>query len=247
VTDDPKRWLSEDGGEAPERELLASLHDARPPSDAKERAWRGIATSIAAGAAAASIAPSAAAATVTKASTIVASTLATKVLWTVAAGSIAASSYFAAQRAWPKPPAPQQRAPVVQTVPAVEAPEIDDEPHVIAPEATEAPREPEAQPQAVRAAPRAKRKNPLAAESELITRARAALQAGDAAAAERFLQQMRAESPQSVLGQEREVLSIEVLEAKGDLAAAKQRARRFAAAHPNSVHSARLRSLLDTP
>jgi hypothetical protein len=245
VTDDPRRWLSDGGGGAPEHELLASVREVRPPSDAKERAWRGIAASLAAGAAASSIAPSAAAAaTATKAaSTIAASTLATKAVWTIAAGSLALGGYFAAQKAWPKAPEPERRAPIVQPAPVPQAPEAN-KILLAAPAAQlEEPREPEA----ARTAPRPKRKNPLAAESELITRARAALHAGDAAGAERFLRQMTAEFPRSVLEQEREVLSIELLAAKGDGEGAKQRARRFAAAHPNSPHSARLRSLLDTP
>jgi hypothetical protein len=244
VTDDPKRWLSDDGSGAPEHELLASVRDVQPPSDAKERAWRGIAASVAAGAAASSIAPSAAAASATKAaSTIAASTLVTKAVWTVAAGSIAVGGYFAAQEAWPKAPEPERRAPIVQPAPAPQAPEVDERLEAAPTKQLEAPREPEA----ARVAPRPKRKNPLAAESELITRARAALLAGDAAGAERLLRQMTAEFPHSVLEQEREVLSIDVLAAKGDGKGAKQRARRFAAAHPNSPHSARLRSLLDTP
>lgn len=245
MTDDPKRWLGEGGGDAPQHALLGSVRDVRPPSDAKERAWRGIAASLAAGAAASSIAPSAAAAaSATKAaSTIAASTLVTKAVWTVAAGSIAVGGYFAAQKAWPKAPEPEPRAPVVQAAPAPQAPSVKANEPLAPPEQLEEARAPEA----ARVAPRPKRKNALAAESELITRARAALHAGDAAGAERVLRQMTAEFPRSVLEQEREVLSIEVLAAKGDRAGAQQRARRFAAAHPNSPHSARLRSLLDTP
>jgi hypothetical protein len=242
MTADPKRWLEGDGP-AIERELLASVSDVRPPANAKDQTWHGIAASIAAGTVAVSIAPAAAAATKVG-STVVASTLLTKAVWTVAAGSIAVSGYFAAREAWPKAPEPEPRAQTVEVAAPVEPPKSIAAPEAVAPEA--APKE-ASEPEARRTAPRLKRRDPLTEESALLTRARAALRTGDTAGAERMLQRMGAEFPRGVLEQERQVLSIEVLAARGDTAAAKARARAFTQAHPTSPHTARLRSLLDTP
>jgi hypothetical protein len=242
VTADPKRWLSEGEGNAIERELLASVFDARPPANAKDQAWRGIAASIAAGTVAVSIAPAAAAATTKLGSTVLASTLLTKAVWTVAAGSIAVGGYFAARETWPR--APERRARTVEVAAPVELPKSIAAPEAVEPEATPVEA---SEPEARRAAPRLKRRDPLTEESALLTRARAALRTGDAAGAERMLQRMGAEFPRGVLEQERQVLSIEVLAARGDTAAAKARAREFTRAHPTSPHTARLRSLLDTP
>lgn len=243
MTADPKRWL-EDEGSAIERELLASVSDVRPPANAKDQAWRSIAASIAAGTVAVSIAPAAAAATTKIGGTVVASTLLTKAVWTVAAGSIVVGGYFAAREVWPKAPEPERRAKAAEVAAPVEPAQRVAAPEAVEPQAT--PIE-ASEPAARRAAPRLKRRDPLTEESALLTRARAALRTGDTAGAERMLQRMGAEFPRGVLEQERQVLSIEVLAARGDTAAAKARAREFAKAHPTSPHTARLRSLLDTP
>lgn len=247
MTGDPKRWLSDASAEGSiERELLASVRDVAPPAHAKGEAWRAIAATVAAGSVVAGTSSAAsAAATVKSGGAVLAGSLATKVMWTVAAGSIAASSYYYAVRS----AAPEEkRAPAAQV--ATPAPVVHAKP--IALEAT--PEEPAPsveraapEPQARRAAPRvAKRRDPLTEESALLTRARAAVRAGDTAAAERMLQRITAEFPGGVLEQERQVLEIELLAARGKLAEAQARARRFAEAYPSSPHTARLRSLLDT-
>jgi hypothetical protein len=250
---DPKRWLSEGAGGELERDLLASISDVRPPAHAKDQAWHGIAAAVTAGAGAvaASIAPSAAAAASTAAaattkvgSAVAASALITKAVWTVAAGSIAVGGYFVAREAWPTSPEPRQPERAAEVAAPSEPPKNVAAPRAVEPEA--APIE-ASEPQVRRAAPRPKRRDPLTEESALLTRARAALRTGDAAGAERMLQRMGTEFPGGVLEQERQVLSIEVLAARGDTAAAKARARAFAQAHPTSPHTARLRSLLDTP
>jgi hypothetical protein len=232
MTDDPKRWLSErsSAGEL-ERELLASVRDAAPPAHAKSQAWRGIASAVAAGAAVTSIAPSAAAA----------SGLLTKVAWTIAAGSIAAGGYFAAQRVMPEardsaPVSAPTVAPPVAAAPAI----TNVEP--VAPE-------PAPQPTVKRAMKKSepKAQDLLTRESAGLMRARAALRAGDAAEAQRLLEQMTSELPRGVLLQEREVLAIEVLAARGEISAASARARAFAKAHPTSPHTSRLHGLLDAP
>jgi hypothetical protein len=265
VTDDPKRWLSDGAAEGSiERELLASVRDVAPPAQAKEQAWRGIATSLAAGAAAASLASSAAAATSSSSATaataaaataaaaktggaVVASSLMTKAIWTIAAGSIAVGGYYTARTVLPstEPAEPSDRAVHVAPPSAPPAPmAVLEAPEAIEPEA--APLE-AAEPEARRAASRIKRSAPLAKEGALLMQARAAVRAGDVADAERMLQRMSAEFPRGVLEQERQVLEIEVLVARGDTKAAKARARSFAGAYPSSPHTARLRSLLDTP
>jgi hypothetical protein len=87
----------------------------------------------------------------------------------------------------------------------------------------------------------------LSAESALLTQARAELRRGDAAAAQKTLDQLRAQFPKGVLAQEREVLSIEVLAARGNPQAARNRAQAFIAAYPKSPHSAQLRRFAEAP
>jgi hypothetical protein len=91
------------------------------------------------------------------------------------------------------------------------------------------------------------RKDRLSAESALLTRARAELRNGNAAAAQQSLNRLRANFPHGVLGQEREVLTIEVLAARGNAEAARRRAQAFIAAYPKSPHNAQLSRFADTP
>jgi hypothetical protein len=58
---------------------------------------------------------------------------------------------------------------------------------------------------------------------------------------------MQSRFPRGVLRQEREVLAIEVLTARGQTEAAKERARAFVVAYPKSPHSEKLRRVLDGP
>jgi outer membrane protein assembly factor BamD (BamD/ComL family) len=51
------------------------------------------------------------------------------------------------------------------------------------------------------------------------------------------LDKLQAQFPKGVLLQEREVLAIEVLHARGNVEAARQRAKAFIAAYPKSPHS----------
>lgn len=219
------------------------------------------ATSSAAGASA-SVAPAAAAAggstvaAATAGGTAVAiakTTFVTKAVWTLAAGGIAVGGYLAAQHALPQaepPRAHEQPAapPSPRLAPRVPAQQPGLEPSAAVARDEELARPSE--PALLKPAPRKsepKRKDLLTAESAQLTRARAALRAGDLANAQRILQRMSAEFPRGVLAQEREVLAIEVLAARGELGAAKQRARAFEEAYPSSPHIARLRSLLDAP
>lgn len=86
-------------------------------------------------------------------------------------------------------------------------------------------------------------------EFELTARARAELRAGRPAAALATLAeaQQRVAAGVGVLGQEREVIAIEALAASGQSAVARQRAAAFLAAHPQSVHAARLAPFVSSP
>jgi len=100
---------------------------------------------------------------------------------------------------------------------------------------------------ATRRASNSARPDLLAAESALLAEARALLRAGDVRAARATLQRLQARFPRGELDQEREVLAIEVLSARGQASAARRRARAFVSAHPRSPHSAMLTRFLDPP
>ena len=92
-----------------------------------------------------------------------------------------------------------------------------------------------------------RRRDMLSAESALLTQARAQLRNGDVNAAQQVLHTLHKKFPKGMLRQEREVLAIEVLAARGNQDAARQRARAFIAAHPESPHSAQLSRFADAP
>lgn len=81
-------------------------------------------------------------------------------------------------------------------------------------------------------------------ESEMLESAREQLSSGNAGAALTSLEHMRKRFPKGNLAQDRELLRIEALKAKGQRAAAKTAARKFAKAHPNNPHLGDLESLL---
>jgi outer membrane protein assembly factor BamD (BamD/ComL family) len=78
----------------------------------------------------------------------------------------------------------------------------------------------------------------------MLARARSELRSGNPRAAEALLNQLQSTIPRGQLGQERDVLAVEVLAANGNTEAAKRKARAFIAAHPTSPHSARLERLV---
>ena len=91
-----------------------------------------------------------------------------------------------------------------------------------------------------RAAPSFPPRDHLREESVLLARARAQLRGGDARAAQLTLSRMRTKFPRGALSQEREVLVIEALAARGNAAAAERNARTFIAEHPESPHAVQL-------
>jgi len=237
---DPERLLRDAGADPTERELLASVRNVEPPGSAKDRAWQGIAAHIAAGVAVGSAAAGASAATA-KGAAVVTPSLALKTLAVLVAGGVAAGGYVAWQSASaPAAPRPTLLAPA----PAV----AEQRSEKLEPKRDEATTPlPTVEQASPKRAPDSSRIDSLAAESALLAEARSRLRAGDASGAEELLAKMQARFPRGVLRQEREVLAIEVLTARGQMEAAKDRARAFVRAHPKSPHSEKLRRVLDGP
>ena len=98
-----------------------------------------------------------------------------------------------------------------------------------------------------RAAPLAPARDRLREESALLERARALLRGGHPRAAQATLLRLQAQFPKGALTQEREVLLIEALAARGKAEAAARDARSFVAAHPESPHAIQLRHFIDRP
>ena len=255
---DPQRFLSQisDADEF-ERALLGSLQRVQPPADVKNEAWARIEAQLAAvalvGATHASTA--AAGSSATAAASSAGSPSAATPLLLKALGSkltvglaLAGSVLGASALLWTPPPgrpapsvasvAPPARTALPEPIPAALATqEPATAPRLAAP-ASERPAKVSAEPNA---------SDRLNAESALLTQARAQLRRGDTTGAERSLARLRANFPKGVLGQEREVLAIELLLAQGNTEAARRRANAFIAAHPKSPHSAQLSRLAGDP
>jgi hypothetical protein len=267
---DPHRLLSKlsDGNEL-ERELLASIQRADPPAQAKAEAWARVSAQIAAVAAVGTVASSTAAATGSAAAEgaktavgiaakgslapAVFQILGTKAVLAlaVAGATVSASALWLhvhhSAHAPSNAHAPTATAPILSaSAPLIAAPSVE----AAAPEpAGEAIADPT--PAVVDSAAKPnleqRKKDQLSAESALLTQARAELRKGDARGAEQLLNRLQAQFPKGVLGQEREVLAIEVLAARGNTAAAKRRAQAFIASFPESPHSAQLSRFAQAP
>jgi hypothetical protein len=259
MTKDPARLLRADSdADTLERDLLASLQHISVPADAKAAAWQGVALGITAAATATSATAAAAASggalgSLTGAKTLLSASLwstPTKVALALAVlGASAGSAYWLQQRSTPSPAArvqPRVAAPRIavpaSATPAEAAPlpAAEDKPLTSRPHRAQ-------HESAAKAALKSAGDGRLAAESALLQAARARLRNGDALGAQAALDQLRKHFPDGVLVQERDVLGIEVLRARGDNDAAQRAARAFVAANPNSPHSAALRPLLTEP
>jgi hypothetical protein len=257
MTRDPERWLSVGSdSDGFERELLQSIHDVSPRPRAKEEAWTRIAAqmsavalvtsgaSVAATHAAASGAATAAGTGLKSGLVAFSQSLAAKVVLGLAvasAGAFVATRRVespATERAAPQRPSAAHApalAPSVQPSHIEPAQGVERGASVSSPaEASEPSRAP-----AKRAA-----RDDIAAESSRLAEARAELRRGNPKAAQLILSRLRAEFPRGALGQEREVLAIEVLAAEGNRAGAKRRVQAFIATHPNSPHNAALARFL---
>ena len=82
-----------------------------------------------------------------------------------------------------------------------------------------------------------RKQSQLLEESRALSAARDALRRGDAAGALATVEAVRARFPASVLGQEREAITIQALGQAGQRDAARARARAFLAKFPNSPHA----------
>jgi outer membrane lipoprotein YfiO len=262
---DPHRLLSKmSDGDDLERELLASVQRADPPEHAKAEAWARLSTQIAAVALVSSAHGTAAAATGgaaaqgAKAATglgvkgalapVALKVLGTKaVIAAIALGAVGASAAWVHSRATADQRAATAPVSAPPALPAATPPSEEPAPAEAAAAAIVEATAPPAPDTAVKPSAEQSRRDQLSAESALLTQARAELRKGDARGAQQLLNRLQAQFPKGVLGQEREVLAIEVLAARGNAAAAKRRAQAFIAAYPESPHSAQLSRFADAP
>lgn len=247
MTGDPKRLLSElSDADSFERELLGSIQRVDPPEAAKGAAWARLSAQIATVGVVGAAHGNAAASVATKAAPGVLKAFGGK----VAVGLALAGAAAGASALWvlsrPEAPAPRVTAQVSAQQPSLEARAPAPAP-VVPESAPPAAQATPAPPSNVRSSAPLSRADRLAAESALLTQARAELRRGDANAAQQTLNRLGKAFPKGVLGQEREVLGIELLAARGNSAAARQRARAFIAAFPKSPHSAQLSRFADAP
>lgn len=245
---DPKRLLSElSDADGLERDLLGSLRHVDPPSDAKGVAWARLSTQLAGIALVSTAGGSAAAAA--KVAPGAFKLLGAKAIagLAIAGAAVGATAVWVHYSSSPASKSSAPNAPVATAQVVVNAQQAAAEPSE--PPAPEAALPTVSAPSAL--APRSgaplSPKDRLAAESALLTQARAQLRGGDASAAQQTLNKLRTSFPKGMLGQEREVLSIEVLSARGNAAAARKRAQAFIAAYPKSPHSAQLSRFADAP
>lgn len=259
---DPERLLSSvSDSDSLERELLASIQRVEPPANAQSEGWARLSAQIAAvtllgtahGTAAAASAAHAGAAAVPGAGAAATSAsttglapamfklLSSKLAVALAVGGVA----MGASAVWvqeahrsavplPSPAASAKLAGPISAQLSAALPAAPDPALQLVPDSDPAKLSPS-------------RRDMLSAESALLTQARAQLRNGDVNAAQQVLRTLHKKFPKGMLRQEREVLAIEVLAARGNQAAARQRARAFIAAYPESPHSAQLSRFADAP
>lgn len=261
---DPQRLLSSiSDADDLERELLGSIQRVEPAAGAKDEAWARLSAQIAAVALVSTVHGSAAATAATGATAPLAAapavgapgglaSLGLKLFGSkLALGVALASSVVGVSAAWVHfhhaPGATPPASSSVVTVAALKPQAQPSEPATEPPSPEVAPLLAPAADAPTKSNVEQSRKDRLSAESALLTRARAQLRHGDALAAQQTLDQLRSKFPKGVLGQEREVLAIEVLAARGNGDAARKRARAFIAAYPKSPHSAQLSRFADAP
>jgi hypothetical protein len=243
MSGDPERLLSASSGADPlERELLGSVRHVGPPDGAKDVAWRNIAGQIAVVAAVGAVSSTtAAAASKASVGTFASWAASAKVAAVVVASSLAVGGGYMALRGTPEASPSVAPRPVVppvkQVVPVtpVAPPEAQ-----VTPPSEEAPAEDSP---SHKLEPR--RLDLLKAESSLLMDARSQLRSGNPAGAQAALDRLQSQFPKGMLTQEREVLAIEVLYARGNVDGAKRRAKAFVARYPKSPHSAKLARFLD--
>ena len=268
MTDDPERLLSSKGAAgAFERELLHGLRELTPPAGARDEGWQSVSrqlTFVGAASLAATTTTTAGAAAAPTATTVAGGGQAVVgaslklATWKLVVGlgvlgggvsgavialqspeSVSAAQVVASgsseQRA---AVAVNQESTVVASPREQEAPEA---------KPVESPARENAAIKRRAPTPDAERVDELSLESELLVSARSQLRAGEIGQAQATLLQLNHRLPRGALMQEREVLQIELLAARGDHASASRRARAFVTAHPKSPHSAKLARFVNVP
>jgi len=240
---DPERLLKSSTADPEVRELLQSLRGIKPSSGAAIGSWGAMAAKVATLPSVVpppSVPPVAPHGAVSGASHV----LALKVSGALVATSVLGGGLYwarAAQNAGRPSPlvAPVSAAAAARPAP-VPAPESSPgEPSATIEDTPPPPSSPQLPLSA------AQRVSRLDAEASLLSKVRAALRSGDAHGALIVLNQLQAQFPKGALGQERDVLAVEVLAANGNTAAAKRKAAAFIAAHPSSPHSAKLERFVE--
>jgi hypothetical protein len=250
---DPERLLSRiSDSDDLERELLGSIQRLDPPAGAQAEGWARLSAQIAAvalvgtahGSAAAASAVGAAAPAAAKAGLLPAAIqlLSGKVaialaISAVAVGASAVWVHESHDSGVPAAPSVRPANPLSEQLSAALPAAPDPALQLV----------PDSDPGKESSVADQHRRDMLSAESALLTQARAELRSGDANGAQQVLNTLRSKFPKGMLGQEREVLAIEVLSARGNKAAAQRRARAFIAAYPRSPHSAQLSRYADAP
>ena len=235
----PARLLNSAGG-SEELTLLASLRAQPAPAGAKVLVWKALGVQVSATAVATSsswaptywrgllktLAASKAAAAVP----IVVASLAAG-----AAGAAGALQYGRGAPTHSVSPSPSRSLSVQAPSPPAKPPAAN----AIAVATVEAS-EPSPSKATTRATSHPPVRDHLREESALLARARAELHDGNPRAAQATLFHMQTQFPNGALSQEREVLGIEALAARGNAVAAERNARAFIIEHPESPHAVQL-------
>lgn len=265
MSDFGRRWLSSDDSDLGiSRELLQSLRDVPgPPEGAMKEEWGRLSITLGAAATTAVVntgsaaAPFAAAQTASVPTAGAGSASASASAGKLASGQVlkwlvplalfggaGAAVVFVAQNEQPQ--ANQSAAiPVTVNLPTPSV-QMDQEPPSVT-QTSKGLAEGKSEPPAKAPAPSAPREAPrsaassLEAERRLLERARQLVGSGRPTAALTVLGEYRREHPRPMLGQEREVLTIDALIASSQHAEAGKRARSFLGRFPESPHSSRLR------
>jgi hypothetical protein len=251
MTDPTKLY---DEADASERALLDSLRADEPSEELRGAMWKTIAAQagIASSAAIASSASATTTSLVPKA--VLTKALAAKVALAIALGTTGAVVWQQVReepRSVQVAPAAPKAALTAKVEPPIRAPVIEtceEASNCEPPAAPPAPpRKKKKRVSVSEPAPARPAVDALRAESKLLAEARSQLRTGQLAAAEQTLNRARDAFPEGSLGQEREVLQIELLAALGDSEGADHRARRFLRKHPDSPHVKSVRRFVIAP
>ncbi len=256
MSDPTRLLLSSGGGEADdfEKKLLGSWEAEQPSDDARSRVLAMVGLGVAAGGAAgagtiAKVGATAGGSIAPKAGAIGAAALAKwLVIGAVGAATAGATFVYArhAQHASPAPAVTSQAVAGPMAAPPAATVTVRTGDVATAPATQEPARATGTSPQ--RRTPGAERSTrpsdpALGEQVSAVDRARRALADGDAAGALRQLDDYESRFPRGALVEEAEVLRVESLLAQGDKSGAARVGGRFLAAHPDSPHAARVRTL----